>query len=456
MTNKNFYKFVFVWVCISFFAYPLSAQNEWENPEVLDFNKEKQRASFVPYETREKALLGNSQSPSQVISLNGEWKFLFTERLEDRLLDFYGSYVDDQHWQNILVPSNWEMRGHGTPIYTNVTYPFRNNPPYVGEDVPVGTYRKVVTLGENWQSKQAILQFGSISGYTIIYVNGKKVGMNKVSKMQAEFDVTAVLKDGENTIAVQVFKYHDGSYLEDQDMWRLDGIDRDVSLLLLPRTTLWDIDQRADLDNTYQDGLFTAEVTVRNFEKIKQKGSLQTEIFFDGSPIWKTRERFRSADSIIHIKVDKKIPDVHKWTGETPNLYRVVYTLFDDKDQVLTSTAINAGFRKIEIKNAQLLVNGVPIYIKGVNRHEHHPTKGRAVGREDMIRDIQLMKELNINAVRNAHYPTDPLWYELCDEYGLYLVDEANIETHGMGAEWQAWFNKEHLLLTEKSGKLHI
>jgi beta-galactosidase len=444
MTNKNFYKFVFVWVCISFFAYPLSAQNEWENPEVLDFNKEKQRASFVPYETREKALLGNSQSPSQVISLNGEWKFLFTERLEDRLLDFYGNYVDDQHWQNILVPSNWEMRGHGTPIYTNVTYPFRNNPPYVGEDVPVGTYRKVVTLGKNWQSKQAILQFGSISGYAIIYVNGKKVGMNKVSKMQAEFDVTAVLKDGENTIAVQVFKYHDGSYLEDQDMWRLGGIDRDVSLLLLPRTTLWDIDQRADLDNTYQDGLFTAEVTVRNFEKIKQKGSLQTEIFFDGSPIWKTRERFRSADSIIHIKVDKKIPDVHKWTGETPNLYRVVYTLFDDKDQVLTSTAINAGFRKIEIKNAQLLVNGVPIYIKGVNRHEHHPTKGRAVGREDMIRDIQLMKELNINAVRNAHYPTDPLWYELCDEYGLYLVDEANIETHGMGAEWQAWFNKEH------------
>lgn len=180
MTNKNFYKFVFVWVCISFFAYPLSAQNEWENPEVLDFNKEKQRASFVPYETREKALLGNSQSPSQVISLNGEWKFLFTERLEDRLLDFYDNYVDDQHWQNILVPSNWEMRGHGTPIYTNVTYPFRNNPPYVGEDVPVGTYRKVVTLGENWQSKQAILQFGSISGYAIIYVNGKKVGMNKV------------------------------------------------------------------------------------------------------------------------------------------------------------------------------------------------------------------------------------------------------------------------------------
>lgn len=445
MNNKIFFKLLSTLIAVFSMSFSAVGQtNEWENPKVLDFNKEKQRASLRYYDTQEQAISGEARSSNQLVSLNGDWKFHFSETIADRPTDFYTQELDDSDWVTLPVPSNWEMHGHGIPIYTNVIYPFPANPPYVGNDVPVGTYRKVVTLPADWSSKQAILQFGSISGYAVIYVNGKKVGMNKTSKMQAEFDVTDALKDGENTIAVQVFKYHDGSYLEDQDMWRLGGLDRDVSLLLLPKTTIWDVEQRADLDAKYKDGLFASKIAIRNFDKAEQRGKLRTELFFEGKSVWKTENTFRSADSIIVVETKRRIPNVHKWTGEIPHLYRAVYTLVDDNGEVLTRTAMHAGFRKVEIKNAQLLVNGVPIYIKGVNRHEQHPTKGRAVDREDMIRDIKLMKELNINAVRNAHYPTDPLWYELCDEYGMYLVDEANIETHGMGAEWQAWFNKEN------------
>lgn len=445
MNNKIFFKLLSTLIAVFSMSFNAVGQtNEWENPKVLDFNKEKQRASLRYYDTQEQAISGEARSSNQLVSLNGDWKFHFSETIADRPTDFYTQELDDSDWAILPVPSNWEMHGHGIPIYTNIIYPFPANPPYVGNDVPVGTYRKIVTLPADWSSKQAILQFGSISGYAVIYVNGKKVGMNKTSKMQAEFDVTDALKDGENTIAVQVFKYHDGSYLEDQDMWRLGGLDRDVSLLLLPKTTIWDVEQQADLDAKYKDGLFVSKIAIRNFDKAEQRGKLRTELFFEGKSVWKTENTFRSADSIIVVETKRRIPNVHKWTGEIPHLYRAVYTLVDDNGEVLTRTAVHAGFRKVEIKNAQLLVNGVPIYIKGVNRHEQHPTKGRAVDREDMIRDIQLMKELNINAIRNAHYPTDPLWYELCDEYGMYLVDEANIETHGMGAEWQAWFNKEN------------
>ncbi len=417
--------------------------NEWENPHVLDFNKEKQRASLCYYDSGDQARSSGSESTEQVLSLNGDWKFHFAATLAERPLDFYHTETDETNWTTLPVPSNWEMHGHGIPIYTNIVYPFPANPPYVGQEVPVGTYRKHIKLPADWRSKQAILQFGSISGYAVIYVNGKKVGMNKVSKMQAEFDISNALQDGQNTIAVQVFKYHDGSYLEDQDMWRLGGLDRDVALLLLPKTTIWDIEQYADLDAKYKDGIFTTKVAVRNFEKVAGQGKVKMELFYGNQSVWKAEQSFRSTDSLIYVEAKKKITHVHPWSGEIPNLYRAVYTLYDAGGKPVQSTAIHAGFRKVEIKSAQLHVNGVPIYVKGVNRHEQHPTKGRAVDREDMIRDIQLMKELNINAVRNSHYPSDPRWYELCDEYGMYLVDEANIETHGMGAEWQAWFNKE-------------
>lgn len=438
----NLHVVILFWLIIqalSVFAQP----NEWENPQVLDFNKEKQRASLRYYDSEDKALFGDSESTKQVLSLNGAWKFHFAKTLAERPREFFRKEMDETNWKSIPVPSNWEMHGHGIPIYTNIVYPFPANPPYVGNDVPVGTYRRQIELPAGWQDKQAILQFGSISGYAVIYVNGKKVGMNKVSKMQAEFDVSDALQDGQNTIAVQIFKYHDGSYLEDQDMWRLGGLDRDVTLLLLPKMTIWDIEQYADLDGKYKDGIFTTKVAVRNFARNLEKGKIKVELFYDNRSVWKTEKFFHSPDSMLYVQATKKIANVHQWSGEIPNLYRAVYTLYNAGGEPIQSTAVHAGFRKIEIKNAQLLVNGVPIYVKGVNRHEQHPVKGRSVSQEDMIRDLQLMKELNINAVRNAHYPTDPRWYELCDEYGMYLVDEANIETHGMGAEWQAWFSKE-------------
>lgn len=443
MSNRILYFFLAV-VTLVVGNMGFAQTNEWENPEILDFNKEEGRASLYYYDSKESALANRTPSSDQVQSLNGTWKFHYADKIQNRPVDFFKPGKDVSDWKDISVPSNWEMEGFGTPIYTNIVYPFPARPPFVGEHVPVGTYHKTFIAPKHWKEREVFIQFGSISGYALIYVNGQKVGMNKVSKMQAEFNISSVLQDGENTLTVQVFRWHDGSYLEDQDMWRLSGLDRDVSLLFLPKTTIWDINQQAGLDANYKNGLFSAEVSLRQFGDISQRGKLLTEILFKGKSIWKSTDKFQSQKGITKINQQYTLKNVNRWDGEIPNLYDVVYTLLDENDQVITSTRLNAGFRKVEVKNAQLLVNGKPIYVKGVNRHEHHPVKGRAIRREEMIRDIQLMKELNINAVRNSHYPNDPIWYELCDQYGMYLVDEANIETHGMGAEWQNWFDRNN------------
>jgi beta-galactosidase len=419
--------------------------NDWENPAFFEWNKEKPHATAMLFNQPQDVITDNYSRSAYYQSLNGTWKFLYAERHTERLQDFYQPGINTSSWSDITVPSNWEIEGHGIPIYTNIVYPFPKNPPFIGGDNPVGTCRKEFELKEEWNGKEVFLHFGSVSGCAFIYVNGQKVGMSKVAKSPAEFNITSFLKKGKNVLAVQIFRWHDGSYLEDQDFWRLSGIERDVFLFATPRITPWDFFLKGDLDAGYKDGLFSAEVTLRNFEKNSAQKGIATVIVSDktGQTVFSAEQKFQSGkDSLFVLRFKGKIKDVLKWSAESPELYDCVIAVKDQSAVAVVYTGAKIGFRKVEIKNAQLNVNGVPVYVRGVNRHEHDDVKGHVPTRELMLKDIRLMKMFNINAVRTSHYPNDPLWYKLCDQYGLYVVDEANIESHGMGVEFQGPYDK--------------
>jgi beta-galactosidase len=378
-------------------------------------------------------------------SLNGTWKFHYAPRPAERPTDFFQSGFQDAGWPTIEVPSNWEMKGFGTPIYTNIVYPFPKNAPYIdGRDNPVGTYRRTFTVPTGWAGRQVLLHFGSISGYAVVYVNGQRVGMSKVAKSPAEFDITKYLKAGDNQLAVQVLRWHDGSYLEDQDFWRLSGLDRDVYLTSLPSHTIWDFFTHAGLDPSYKNGQFRADVTLRSFAPARAARLTVEVLDAGGKTVLREQQAVPAplAAGQQTVQVGGTIKNARPWTAETPYLYQCRLTLADAQGQPLAVTGIKIGFRQVEIKQTQLLVNGRPIEVHGVNRHELEPTTGRVVTEAGMCRDLELMKRFNINAVRTSHYPNDERWYQLCDEYGMYLVDEANIETHGYGAELQGRFDK--------------
>ncbi|ALI98863.1 glycoside hydrolase family 2 TIM barrel-domain containing protein [Rufibacter tibetensis] len=422
------------------------AVNEWENPKVYERNKEKPHVGFMLYATAADARKNDYSTSPYHQSLNGTWKFSLVKSVAERPMEFYKLGFDDSKWSNITVPSNWELQGHDIPIYTNVKYPFPAKPPYIDQVYnPVGTYRRTFTVPAAWNGQEVMLNFGSISGYGRVFVNGQEVGMTKASKSTAEFNVTRFLKPGENQLAVQVIRWHDGSYLEDQDFWRLSGLERDVYLQALPKVTVWDFFLKPDLDDTYKNGLFSAEVDLRKFSgKTIEKATVLLELFDKNNAKAFSQEKSIATKGIgkLQLKFNGTLNNVLTWNAEHPNLYDCVITLKDANGKTIGVTGSKVGFRKVELKNSHMLVNGVPILIKGVNRHEHDDVHGRAVTKESMLKDIELMKLYNINAVRTSHYPNDPLWYKLCDEYGLYLVDEANIETHGMGAEWQGKFDK--------------
>lgn len=409
---------------------------DWENPALFELNKEKPHATFHLYQDKNKAVTDDPNQSTWYKSLNGTWKFLYTDNHVNRPINFFEESISDKNWSNLTVPSNWELKGFGLPIYTNIIYPFPKNPPFVGDKVPVGTYRKDFTVPENWNGKQIILQFGSITGCAFIYVNGQKVGINKASKTAAEFNITPYLKSGKNLLAVQVFRWHDGSYLEDQDFWRLSGIERDVAIYALPSLSIWDFFAKADLDAKYTNGIFNVDVQLRKFSNNNFKqAKLGIELLdADGKTVFtQTKDVKIDATYMQSVGFNTKVNSPKKWTAETPNLYKCIITLQLPNGESISTSAVNIGFRKIEIKNAQLLVNGKKIMVHGVNRHEHDETLGHVPTKELMLKDIQLMKQYNINAVRTAHYPNDPYWLKLCDEYGLYVVDEGNVEIHGMG-----------------------
>ena len=417
--------------------------NEWENPQILDRGKEVGRSSFLLF-SNETELKGNNPKKSELYqSLNGNWKFNIVKNSSERPQNFYAVDLDDSNWKNIQVPSNWEIQGYDIPIYTNIVYPFPKNPPFIGGDYnPVGSYRRTFTVVDSWKDKEIILHFGSITGYARVFLNGKEVGMTKASKTPAEFDITSFLKKGENLIAVQVFRWHDGSYLEDQDFWRLSGIERDVYLQAMPKTTVWDYFVKSELDNQYKNGVFNLDVTLKYFENNKIKNpAVKVELFDkEGKTVFSETKKVNTKEQKISFA--KTIENVKQWNAETPNLYRYTITLLDNKGNTLEIISKKTGFRKVEIKDAQLLVNGKAVLVKGANIHEHDDVNGHVPNPELMIKDLQLMKEHNLNAIRMCHYPHDTHFYDLCDEYGFYVVDEANIETHGMGAELQGPFDK--------------
>lgn len=395
-------------------AIDYSGNNEWENPTMFERGKEKPHAWF---------------KTSYVKSLNGMWRFRYDDDIKQAPTDFYLSHYDDSKWAKIPVPSNWELQGFGTPIFINFKYNWTPNPPYIDIPNPVGTYRTSFTVPNNWKDREVMLHFGSITGYARVYVNGKEVGMTKCSKTPAEFDITPYLMSGNNNLAVQVYRYHDGSYMEDQDFWRITGIEREVYLQAYQKSCVWDYAIEATPTKQYRNGNFKADVVLRKFGKASTNGSLLLQLLdANGKVVYQENKKVEGQGEYLKLSFAKTIKQVKLWSAEKPNLYKC--QLIYGKDTVKA----NVGFREVKIENSRLLVNGKIVYIKGVNRHETNDSLGHVPTKDIMMHDLKLLKSLNINAVRCSHYPNDPLWYDLCDEYGIYLVDEANIETHGMGS----------------------
>uniref|UniRef100_UPI0032179CC2 glycoside hydrolase family 2 TIM barrel-domain containing protein n=1 Tax=uncultured Draconibacterium sp. TaxID=1573823 RepID=UPI0032179CC2 len=406
---------------------------DWENPEMIGINKEPARAAFFPY-PNEKEAHEQKENPSNCHSLNGTWKFNWVEMPSQRPVGFYNADYDVSGWNDITVPGSWELQGYGVPIYTDVSYPFPNNEPFIPHDYnPVGSYKRSFTIPKNWNGKEVYLHFGGVRSAFYVWVNGEKVGYSQGSKTPAEFNITEYLKVGENQIAVEVYRFSDGSYLEDQDYWKISGFERDVYLFARPKVHIRDFSVQAGLDTSYTNGEFSLEVELQNLvgKSIEYKINYWLSETGRKPPFLAESKQIKveSKKTVVNFSAD--IPGVRKWTAETPELYQLVINIEDKKGKVLETITHKIGFRTSEIKYGQLLINGKPVTIRGVNRHEHDPVTGRYVTEESMLKDIQLMKQFNINAVRCSHYPNQERWYELCDEYGLYLIDEANIEAHG-------------------------
>ena len=409
-------------------------ENEWEDPTVFQINQEKPRAHFFPYESEALAIENNPERSQYYQSLNGEWKFNFSPNPNDREKNFYKANFDDSEWSTIKVPGSWELQGWSVPIYLDEEYPFTPNPPFVPHDYnTVGAYRKSFTIYETWNDRQIIIRFGSVRSAFYVWVNGEKIGYGQGSKTPVEFDITDFVEVGENNVSVEVYRFSDGSYLEGQDTWRVSGLERDVYIYARSTSRINDFFVRANLDSTYSTGLFSVDVDLE--QSIIDSGlTLQAKLV---EPLRRNRVVFDStksvpSDSMSSIQIASIVKRVKTWTAEEPNLYRLQLSLRNGAGEVIESFTQQVGFRKVEISDGQLKVNGKPIMIRGVNRHEWDPVVGRSITEASMVKDIQIMKQHNINAVRASHYPNQERWYELCNEYGLYVVDEANIEAHGM------------------------
>jgi beta-galactosidase len=416
----------------------------FENPAIQEINRMPMRANYFAYENAELAKAADTAHSSRYVSLNGMWRFHWVNRPELLPKDFYAVNYDDKSWVDFPVPSNWEFKGYGTPIYTNIPYEFapRNpNPPDIPDenDQPTAGYRKTFALPVAWKGMKVYLHLGAVKSAFRLYVNGKEVGLGKDSKLESEFDLTDYVNEGNNLIAMEVRRWTDASFLECQDFWRLSGISRDCYLYARPQVHLYDFFAKPSLINNYKDGNLDVEVQAWN-ESAAQHGNykIQVQLLDDKNnkvvdTIQTAYGLKRSGGSKTELHFHNMFNDAKQWSAEIPNLYRLQLTLLTDKNEVVEVIYKKIGFRNIEIKNAQLLVNGKPVYIKGVNRHETDPYTNQVISKERMLQDITEMKKMNINAVRDCHYPDDAYWYDLCNEYGLYMIDEANIESHGMG-----------------------
>ncbi len=407
----------------------------WENPQIHRINSEPPSSNFYHYDNYDDALNNNPEKSPNLIMLNGMWKFNWVIKPSDRPKDFYIPDFDDSDWREIDIPANWELKGFGVPIYTDVEYPFPSNPPYIHHNYnPVGSYRKKIVIAEAWVDQKVFIHLGGVRSAYYLWINGEFVGYSQDSKTPTEFNITDFVHYSDtNTIALEVYRWSDGSYLEGQDYWKISGIERDVYLYSTPQTYIKDIFAKASLDSTYHYGLFDLDIKISgsdmnfsvNFEL--RENSNKRSVYTYSSE----NKDFPKEDELIKSISNIKIQSIKKWTAETPNLYSLIVFLTDDRNKIIDVVSTKVGFRKIEIKDRQICINGTPITIRGVNRHEHDMINGRVITKESMIRDIQLMKQFNINVARCSHYPNRPEWYELCDLYGMYVIDEANIEAHG-------------------------
>ena len=422
-------KILFISLLIScVYEVPMLAQNdEWKNPKVNSVNREAMNTDFFAYSSVKEAQEGIKENSTNYLSLNGYWKFCWVRNAQDRPTDFFRLDFNDNSWSDMPVPGMWELNGYGDPVYVNTGYAwrnqFKNNPPYVPEENNhVGSYRKEVIIPQDWKSKDIFIHFGSVVSNIYLWVNGHYVGYSEDSRLEAEFNLTKYLKPGKNLIAFQVFRWCDGTYLEDQDFIRYSGVARDCFLYAKNTQHIKDIRVTPDLDSDYKNGSLDVEIDL--------KGSGIVDIQLFNAKNEKCATATLEGKSKLSTTLLVENPD--KWNAESPALYTLFVT-FKRKNSIYEVIPIKVGFRKIEIKKSQVLVNGQPVLFKGVNRHEMDPDNGYFVSKERMIQDIQIMKRLNINAVRTSHYPNSSFWYELCDLYGLYVVAEANLESHGMG-----------------------
>lgn len=409
---------------------------DWENPEVFAVNKENTRVTAIPYPSVELSINDNYEVSPYYKSLNGTWKFKWVPRIAEVPANFYEESYDVRNWDNMPVPGNWEFNGFGIPIYVNTGFGFPKNPPYIDKDnSPTGAYRHTFDIPADWNGRRVYLHFEGGTNSMYVWVNGKKVGYTQNAKSPAEFDITPYIRLGQNVLACEVHKFSDGSYLEDQDMWRLGGINRNVYLYSTAQIRILDFFAHPDLDTNYKNGIFSIDVKLKNYTDSSQEQQFEVAILDAGGKnvLRKSQKILIPANNTSDMVLTGNVPNPAKWTAETPDLYTLVLTLKDAKGNLIEATSNKIGFRKVEIKDGQLLVNGKKVFMKGVDLHEFNTNTGQTVTREVMMRNIRLMKELNVNAVRTSHYPQPPLWYKLCDEYGLYLVDEANLESHGLG-----------------------
>ncbi len=415
-----------------------SPERPWEDPAVFEIGREPPRASFRRFPTRDEARVGDRDASSRRLSLNGTWRFRFVGRPADRPVGFEAGDYDDSGWDRIRVPSNWELEGYGHPVYRDESYSFPANPPFVpADDNPVGSYRRRFDLPADWSGMEVFLRFDGVYSAFFVWLNGAFIGYSEGSRTPAEFRVTEAVRPRANQLAVQVFRWSDGSYLEGQDFWRISGIDREVSLHAAPPTHLRDAHVTADYDPTGGRGLahLTAQLANRGLAAAGET-TLEVELLDpSGAPAWAEPRRLtaivgQGSEASVETRIE--VGEALAWTAETPNLYRILLTLRGE-DGPVEATSLPLGFRRVETAGGQLLLNGRPITLFGVNRHEHDPQRGHVLDEASMVEDIRLMKSLNVNAVRTAHYPNLPRFYELTDRYGLYVVDEPNLESHGMG-----------------------
>ncbi len=448
--------------CVYFFLVLLSAtagnlkcqsqdvmSPDWENPKIFDRNKEKPRATFIPFNDVESALSQKREQSIFYKTLSGTWKFKFVTKPADRPVGFQNPEYDVSDWDNIPVPSNWELQGYDIPIYVNHPYEFADarypitelkngpEPPRVPRDYnPVGSYRRNFTVPGKWEGRDVFIRFGAVKSAMYLWINGQMVGYSQDSKTPAEWNITKYLVKGENTVAVEVYRWSDGSYLECQDFWRISGIERDVYIYSAPKVRLRDFFANATLDDTYTNGILTLDVEIVNNTEGMRSGNYEVEYrLYDRDQkivlsSAKTVPINRKAD--FKVNFSAVIDNPKKWTAETPDLYSLVIILRDSGKNVKEVVTCKTGFRRIEIVDSVFLINGVAVLIKGVNRHEHDQYNGHVISEVNTIREISLLKQFNFNAVRTSHYPHDERFYELCDEYGIYITDEANIESHGL------------------------